>query len=329
MLNPNLKLNPNILDAEKLEKKLVRDGFGDGLLAATEENNNVVALCADLGDSTRAQWIAKKFPANYIEVGIGEQNLASLAVGLASCGKVPFISSYAMFSPGRNWEQVRTTICYNNSNVKVAGAHSGVSVGSDGATHQAIEDIALMRILPRMTVVVPCDYYEAKKTTIAFAKMNGPAYFRFPREKNPVVTTEETPFQIGKAEVFREGKDVTLIACGILLHSALLAAEELSKEGIDVEVINNHTIKPMDKQTILASVKKTNAVVTAEEHQIAGGMGSAVAEILAQEYPVPMEFIGVADRFGESGEPEELIKVFGMSVSDIVNSVKKVLKRKK
>jgi transketolase len=329
MMNPNAKLNPDLFDKAKLEQKLVRDGFGDGLLQAATEDKNVVALCADLGDSTRAQWIAKKFPERYIEVGIGEQNLASVAAGMAASGKVPFIASYAMFSPGRNWEQVRTTICYNNSNVKIAGAHAGVSVGPDGATHQAIEDIAIMRVLPRMTVVVPCDYEEAKKTTLAFAKMTGPAYFRFPREKNPVVTTPETPFKIGRAEIFREGKDVSLIVCGILMHRALVAAEELAQEGIDVEVINNHTIKPMDKDTIIASVQKTNAVVTVEEHQMAGGMGSAVAEILSKSYPVPMEYVGVSDRFGETGDPEELLEVFGMGVSNIKEAVKKVVLRKK
>jgi transketolase len=329
MINPNAKLAPDLFKKDKVEQRLVRDGFGDGLLEASEENKNVIALCADLGDSTRAQWIAKKFPERYIEVGIGEQNMASLAAGMAAAGKVPFIASYAMFSPGRNWEQIRTAVCYNDSNVKIAGAHSGVSVGPDGATHQAIEDIALTRVLPRMTVVVPCDYHEAKKTTLAFARMKGPAYFRYPREKNPVITTADSPFTIGKAEIFREGKDVSVFACGPLLYNALVAAEELAAEGIDVEVINNHTIKPLDVATIIASVQKTHAVVTVEEHAIAGGMGSAIAEVLAQQFPVPMEFIGVHDRFGETGEPTELIEVFGMGISHIKEAIKKILLRKK
>ena len=329
MINPNAKLAPNLFDKDRVEQRLVRDGFGDGLLEASEENKNVVALCADLGDSTRAQWIAKKFPERYIEVGISEQNMASLAAGMAAAGKVPFIASYAMFSPGRNWEQIRTTICYNDSNVKIAGAHAGVSVGPDGATHQAIEDIAITRILPRMTVVVPCDYYEAKKAPLALARMKGPAYFRYPREKNPVITTSDTPFTIGKAEIFREGKDVSVFACGPLLYNALVAAEELAADGIDVEVINNHTIKPLDKNTIIASAQKTRAVVTVEEHMVAGGMGSAIAEVLAQQFPVPMEFIGVHDRFGETGEPSELIEAFGMGISHIKEAIKKILLRKK
>ena len=327
MLNPNAKLNPKLLK-EDIEQVPTRFGYGEGLVIAGKENPNVVALCADLTDSTKTSEFKKVFPDRFVEMGITEQNMASLASGMAAVGKIPFISSYAMFSPGRNWEQIRTTICYNNQNVKIAGAHSGVSVGPDGATHQAIEDIAITRVIPNMVVIAPCDAIEAKKATIAAARYKCPVYIRFTREKTPVMTTEETPFEIGKAEVFREGNDVTLIGCGPLAHEALKAAEELAKEGISAEVINNHTIKPMDKETILKSVKKTGCVVTIEEHQAAGGMGSAVSEILSQNYPVLMEIIGIQDRFGESGEPKELLEKFGLTSKNIIEAVKKVIKRK-
>ena len=327
MTNPNLKLNPKLLKGD-IEQVPTRFGYGEGLVIAGRENPNLVALCADLTDSTKTSEFKKVFPERFVEVGITEQNMASLASGMAAVGKVPFISSYAMFSPGRNWEQIRTTICYNNQNVKIAGAHSGVSVGPDGATHQAIEDIAITRVIPNMVVIAPCDAIEAKKATIAAARYKGPVYIRFTREKTPVMTTEETPFEIGKAEIFREGKDVTIIACGPLVYEALKASEELAKEGVEAEVINNHTIKPMDKEIILKSVKKTGCVVTIEEHQATGGMGSAVSEILSQNYPAPMEIIGVKDRFGESGEPAELLEKFGLTAKDIVEAVKRVLKRK-
>ena len=321
-------MNPKLLAAD-IEQEPIRFGFGRGLVAAGRENPNVVALCADLTASVKMDDFKKEFPNRFVEVGIMEQHMASLAAGFAAVGKVPFIASYAMFSPGRNWEQVRTNLCYNDSNVKIAGSHAGVSVGPDGATHQAIEDISIMRVLPRMTVLVPCDSVEAEKATTAAAKIKGPAYIRLAREKTPIMTTKETPFEIGKAEIFREGKDVAVVACGQLVYTALKAAEELAKEGIEVAVINNHTIKPMDETTILRLAEQTGAVVTAEEHQIAGGMGSAVAEILARNHPVPMEFVGAHDRFGESGEPNELLEKFGMSVKDIVEAVKKVVARKK
>ena len=327
MTNPNVKLNKKLLQGD-IEQVPTRFGYGEGLVIAGKENPNIVALCADLTDSTRTSVFKKEFLDRFVEVGIGEQNMASLASGMAAVGKVPFISSYAMFSPGRNWEQIRTTICYNNQNVKIAGAHSGVSVGPDGATHQAIEDIAITRVIPNMVVIAPSDAIEAKKATIAAARYKGPVYIRFTREKTPVMTTEDTPFEIGQAEIFREGNDVTIIACGPLVYEALKTAEELAKEGIEAEVINNHTIKPMDKETILQSVQKTGCVVTIEEHQAAGGMGSAVSEILSQNYPVPMEIIGVKDRFGESGEPAELLEKFGLTAENITEMVKKVLKRK-
>ena len=327
MTNSNAKLNPKLLK-EDIEQVPTRFGYGEGLVIAGKENPNIVALCADLTDSTKTSVFKKEFPDRFVEMGITEQNMASLASGMAAAGKIPFISSYAMFSPGRNWEQIRTTICYNNQNVKIAGAHSGVSVGPDGATHQAIEDIAITRVIPNIVVIAPCDVIEAKKATVATAKYKGPVYIRFTREKTPVMTTEDTPFEIGKAEILREGNDVTIIGCGPLVYEALKAAEELAKEGIEAEVINNHTVKPMDKDTILKSVKKTGCVVTIEEHQAAGGMGSAVSEILSQNYPAPMEIIGVKDRFGESGEPAELLEKFGLTAENIIEVVRKVIKRK-
>lgn len=330
MISPNIKLIENVFDKEKLEQMPTRNGYGDGLVETGEKNPNVVVLCADLTESTRSEAFAKKFPARFVEMGVAEQNMASVASGLAAVGKVPFISSYAMFSPGRNWEQIRTTICYNERHVIIAGAHAGVSVGPDGATHQAIEDIAITRVIPNMTVIVPCDAIEARKATIAAAELEGPVYLRFAREKTPVFTTAETPFIVGKAEIFYDAKNpqVVIIACGPLVHNALLAARELEKEGIAARVINNHTVKPMDEKTIIQAAKDTGAVVTVEEHQINGGMGSAVAEVLARNYPVPIEFVGVENRFGESGEPNELIEHFGMNVSHIRDAIKRVLQRK-
>lgn len=334
------KLVENIFERDTLEQAPTRNGYGDGLVEAGEKNPNVVVLCADLTESTRSEAFAKKFPERFVEMGVAEQNMASVASGLAAVGKVPFISSYAMFSPGRNWEQIRTTICYNERHVIIAGAHAGVSVGPDGATHQAIEDIAITRVIPNMTVVVPCDAIEARKATIAAAELEGPVYLRFAREKTPVFTTTETPFTVGKAEIFYESggspssdsgrlqPDVAIVACGPLTHNALLAAHELEKEGIGVRVINNHTVKPMDEKTIIQAAKDTGAVVTVEEHQINGGMGSTVAEILARNFPVPMEFVGVENRFGESGEPNELIEHFGMGVEHIKGAVKRALQRK-
>ena len=327
MINPEVKLNPKLL-AKDVEMLPTRDGYGKGLVEAGEKDPRVVVLCADLAESTRSLWFKEKFPERYIEMGVAEQNMATVAAGLANYGKIPFISSYAAFSPGRNNEQIRTTICINNVPVKIGGAHAGISVGPDGATHQALEDIGLMRMLPRMTVLVPCDAIEAKKATLAAASLPGPVYIRFGREKSPIITTEDTPFQIGKAEVFRNGKDATIIAAGMLLWNALEAAEALAKEGIDIRVINNHTIKPIDTEILIAAAKETGAVVTVEEHQIHGGLGAAVAEVLAQNHPVPMEFIGVRDRFGESGDPFELIEKFGLGTGAIKEAVGKVISRK-
>lgn len=305
-----------------------RTGFGKGLVEAGEKDPRVVALCCDLTESTQVHLFAQKFPERYVQVGIAEQNMACIAAGMALGGKIPFMASYASFSPGRNNEQIRTAICINNVPVKVCGMHAGVSVGPDGMTHQALEDIALMRVLPRMTVVVPCDALEAQKATLAATNNGKPTYLRFGREKTPVFTTLETPFKIGKAEIFRAGKDATLIGCGSILFNALVAAEELAKEGIDCEVINCHTVKPLDEKTIIASVQKTKALVSVEEHQIAGGLGSAVAELLAQKCPTPQEFIGVHDRFGESGKPDELYTACGLDIPAIKKAVQRVLDRR-
>lgn len=332
-INPAAKLVPGVLDFKNLEQKPTREGFGLGMVKAADENPNVVGLCADLTESTRMELFAKKYPERFVEMGVAEQNMASVASGLAAVGKIPYITSYAMFSPGRNWEQIRTTICYNNRNVKIIGSHTGVSVGPDGATHQAIEDIAITRPIANMQVFAPCDMYEAKKVTYVTSKVDGPCYIRFAREKTPVFTTEETLFEIGKAQIFwneSEGTkpDVAIIACGPLVHNAILAAAELEKGGLKIRVINNASIKPIDEGAIIQAAMDAGAVVTVEEHQVAGGMGSAVAEVLARHHPVPIEFIGVQNRFGESGAPNELIEAFGMGVTDIKNAVKKVRNRK-
>ncbi|MBI3443018.1 MAG: transketolase family protein [Candidatus Sungbacteria bacterium] len=332
-INPHMKLVEHLLDLEKIEQRPTRDGYGLGLVQIGDENPNAVALCADLTESTRTEAFAKKYPDRFIEIGVAEQNMASVASGLAAMGKIPFITSYAMFSPGRNWEQVRTTICYNEQNVKIIGSHAGVSVGADGATHQAIEDIALTRVIANMQVFAPCDVWEGKRVTLVVGKVQGPCYVRFGREKSPVMTTEETPFEIGKAYAYwiepkRTKPQVAIIACGPLLHRAILAADQLEKGGVKVRVINNVSIKPMDEETIIQAARDAGAIVTVEEHQVNGGMGSAVAEVLAKNHPVPMEFIGVQNRFGESGPPDELLERFGMGVEHIVAAVHKALKRK-
>mgnify|MGYP001576579460 CR=1 FL=1 len=332
-INPSAKLAEDVLDIKKIEQLPTRNGYGQGLVEAGRINKNVVVLCADLTESTRSEEFKKEFPARFVELGVAEQNMASVASGMAAMGKIPFISSYAMFSPGRNWEQIRTTICYNNRHVIIAGAHAGISVGPDGATHQAIEDMAITRVIANMTVLSPADVHEARKATIAAADLDGPVYIRFAREKTPVFTTADTPFEVGKAEIFFEpadGKpDVAIIASGPLTHNAILAAAELEQDGTGVIVINNPSIKPLDEKTILKAAKDAGALVTVEEHQVSGGMGSAVAEIIARNYPVPIEFIGVQNRFGESGNPSELIEHFGMGISHIKKAVLAVLARKK
>lgn len=328
MINSDAHIADNIFD--KAEMVPTRDGFGIGLVEAADADANVVALCADLTESTRMEAFAKKYPARYVEIGVAEQNLAAVASGMAAMGKIPFISSYATFSPGRNNEQIRTTVSINNVPVKVIGSHAGVSVGPDGATHQALEDIGLMRMQPHMVVISPCDSEEARKATIAAAKNGTPVYIRLGREKTPVMTTSETPFEIGKANsVWKSDAPACVIfATGPLLHNALLAARELEGKGTHVNVVNIHTIKPLDRETIVRETKAAGAVVTVEEHQVAGGLGSAIAELLAAEMPSPIEFIGVHDQFGQSGTPIELIEHYGMGVSHIVAAVEKVISRK-
>lgn len=327
-VNAKAHLDAKVFQYDKLEQKPTRDGYGQGMVAAGEMNNNVVVICADLTESTRSLAFKKKFPDRFVQMGVAEQSMAAIAAGMAMAGKIPFISSYAAFSPGRNWEQIRTNIALNDLPVKIGGAHAGVSVGPDGATHQAIEDMATMRSIANMTVLAPCDMIEARKATVAAAESPGPVYLRFAREKSPIFTTERTPFHIGRAEVFHEGSDVAIIACGPLVHEAMLAAHELAKKNISARVVNCHTIKPMDEKTIVKAARDCGAVVTVEEHTVMGGLGGAVAEVLAKNYPVPMEFIGVQNHFGESGEPRELLEAFHMLAPDIVKAVRKVLKRK-
>jgi transketolase len=332
MLNTLLKLNSKMFDKD-VEQIPIRKGFGEGLLIAGEADKNVVGLCADLTESTQMHLFKKKFPERFVEIGVAEQNLVTVASGMAAMGKIPFCSSYAMFSPGRSWEQIRTTVCYNDRPVKIVGSHAGVSVGPDGGTHQAIEDIAIMRILPRMVVLSPCDSIEAKKATLASAKNGTPVYIRLAREKTPVMTTEDTPFEIGKAQVFfapeKMKADVGIVATGALVHKALEAAKWLSNEGVRVKVLNFATIKPLDEKALVDLAHEAGAIVTVEEHQVAGGFGSAVSECLARKAPVPIEFIGVQDKFGQSGTPEELIEHYGMGTQHIKTAVKKVLLRKK
>ena len=328
-VNPKAKLSPKLFD-DGIEQKPTRNGYGDGLVDAGDHDPNVVALCADLTESTRMESFAKKYPERYFEMGVAEQNLAAVAAGFGVSGKVPFISSYSTFSPGRNWEQIRTTISYNDSNVKIAGSHAGLSVGPDGATHQAIEDIATMRVMANMKIFVPCDMVEAKKATVAAARGWGPVYIRLGREKTPIFTTEKTPYTPGRAEVFWTSKkpQVLIVGCGPLLCNALLAAQELEKEKIGSVVLNCHTVKPLDEKEIIKWAKKCGAVVTVEEHQVLGGLGGAVAEPLGKLAPTPQEFIGMQNTFGESAQdPNELIKKYGMDAKDIVRAAKRAIRR--
>lgn len=302
----------------ELKREPIRAGFGRGLLAAGQRNENVVAACADLTDSTKMGDFAKEFPGRFVEIGVAEQNLVTVGSGLAAAGKIPFVSSYAAFMPGRCWEQIRTTICLNDQPVKLIGSHAGVSVGPDGATHQMLEDLALMRALPNMVVIAPGDSVEAEKATLAMAKDARPNYMRLAREATPIITTKDTPFEIGKAYVFAPGSEVTIVATGTMTYHALAAAEELfKKDGIDAEVIHCPTIKPLDAETILKSVRKTGAVVTAEEAQINGGLGGAIAELLAENHPAPLKRIGMKDHFGESGDPNQLLEHFGLDAKHI------------
>jgi transketolase len=329
MISPSAKLSDKVFDVD-IPGAPTRDGFGKGVVEAGEKDSRVVVLCADLAESTRSDMFKKRFPDRYIEMGVAEQNLATVAAGLAVYGKIPFITSYAAFSPGRNNEQIRTTASLNNVPVKVMGMHAGISVGPDGATHQQLEDIALMRIQPNMTVINPCDAEEARKAVYVAAFTGKPVYIRFGRTKVPTITTNDTQFELGKAYTVWESENpqVTILGSGIVLYNALLAARNLEQDGVQVEVINLHTIKPIDREAIVASAKKTGAVVSVEEHQVMGGVGSAIAEVLAKEYPVPQEFIGVQDRFGQSGDPSELIEHYGMGTTHIMAAVHAVIARK-
>jgi transketolase len=323
MLNPDAHLAANVFD--KPDMAPTRDGFGKGVAEAGKADERVVVLSADLTESTRAEWFQKEFPNRFVEMGVAEQNMATVAAGMANYGKIPFFTSYAAFSPGRNWEQIRTTIALNNVHAIICGMHAGVSVGPDGATHQMLEDIALMRAMPNMIVISPSDSEEGRKATIAAAKAGKPVYLRFARDKSPIMTTPETPFEIGKANVLwkSDASKVVIIATGPLVHNALLAAKEL-ESSIPTTVINVHTIKPLDEATILAAVANATGVVTVEEHQVNGGLGGAIAELLAKNAPKPIAFIGVQNQFGQSGEPKELIEHYGMGVSHIVAAVKKM-----
>lgn len=328
MIDPTQKLAENIFDAP--EKAATRDGFGKGAVEAGKADERVVVLSADLAESTRAEWFQKEFPTRFVEMGVAEQNMATVAAGMANYGKVPFITSYAAFSPGRNWEQIRTTIALNNVPVIVCGMHAGVSVGPDGATHQMLEDIALMRAMPNMVVLSPCDAEEGRKATIAAAQLGKPVYMRFGRDKTPTMTTAESPFQIGKANVLWRGEDakVAIFATGPLVHHALLAAKQLAEAGIAVSVTNIHTIKPIDRESVVREAQAAGTVVTVEEHQISGGLGGAIAEVLAAESPTPMEFVGMHDEFGQSGEPQELIAHYRMDSVGIIEAAKRAISRR-
>ena len=308
--------------------KATRDGFGEGLVLAAREHPGIVGLCADVTESVRMTAFKKEFPERFVQLGVHEQLLAALGAGMALAGKTPFIAAYAAFCPGRAWEQIRTNICINNVNVKIAGTHAGLATGPDGATHQSLEDIATMRVLANMTVIVPADAVEARQATVAAAGHVGPLYLRLSREKSPVFTSADAAFKIGQAKILRDGKDCAIIACGPQVAAALEAAKDLARSGVECLVLNSHTIKPLDERAIAAAAEKCGAVVTVEDHQISGGLGSAVAEVLARERPTPMEFVGVRDRYGESGSGQELWAKFGLDASGIKQAVLKAIKRK-
>lgn len=330
MLNSNLKLNTKLFDGD-VEKKSTRAGFGEGLVIAADNDKNVVGLCADLNESTQMNLFARKYPERFVQVGVAEQNLVTVASGMAAMGKIPFAASFAVFNPGRNWEQIRTTIALNDRPVKIVGAHTGVSVGADGGTHEALEDIALMRVLPNMILLSPCDAIEAKKATIEAAKISKPVYIRLAREKTPLITTEESPFEIGKAQILFAPPmtaQVGVIATGTTVYNAIMAAQNFAKKGISVKVLNISSIRPLDFEAIKNLAKEAGAIVSAEDHQIVGGLGSAVAEVLVQNHPVPMELIGVHDKFGQSGTPAELMEHYGMTTGHIEQAIERVLQRK-
>ena len=323
MLNKNAKLSAKVF-ADDIEKAPTRDGFGKGTVEAGRADPRIVVLCADLAESTRAEWFQKEFPERFIEMGVAEQNMATVAAGMALAGKIPFTASYAAFNPGRNYEQIRTTIALNNVSVKICGMHAGVSVGPDGATHQMLEDIGLMRMLPNMIVLTPGDAEEARKAVIAATATDGPVYIRFGRAATPVFTTPESPFRIGKALLLWESENpkIAILSTGSLSHTALVAARNLSEKGIETLVFHLPTVKPLDGEAVIDAAKRTGAVVTIEEHQAAGGFGSAVAEFLAEHHPVPLKRLGIQDQFGQSGSPEELLSHYGLDAMHIEEAVR-------
>jgi transketolase len=323
----NKKVNNSVdNNSAKAEKKAIRDGFSEGLMDAAKNDERIYAVAADVASSVGMKEFSEKYPDRFVEVGVAEQNLVTVASGLAMAGKIPFAASFAMFSPGRNWEQIRTTICYNDQPVKVVGSHAGIGVGEDGATHQALEDIALMRIIPNIEVIVPCDAIQAKKAVIAIAKTKSPTYIRIFRQKSEIITDEKTEFTIGKMQVFREGNDVCIISCGPIICNVLEAAEKLSASEISCAVINCHTIKPLDEDTLIKYAKKSKLIVVVEDHQINGGLGGAIAETLAKLYPRKMLFIGMNESFGESGSEQELYKKYKLDATGIFNTIKEELK---
>ena len=313
---------------ETYEKKDTRSGFGAGLLEAGRRNPKVVAFCADLTGSLKMGDFAKEFPERFFQTGIAEANMTNMAAGMALSGFVPFTGTFAAFATGRVYDQIRQSVAYSNTNVKIAASHAGITLGEDGATHQILEDIGLMKMLPNMTVIVPCDYNQTKNATIAAAEYEGPVYLRFGRPKVPNFTPADEKFVIGKAQMIQEGNDVTIFACGHLVYKAIEAVDILKTLGISAEVINIHTIKPLDTEAVLKSVAKTRCVVTAEEHQRNGGLGDSIAQLLSLHDPVPMEMVAVNDIFGQSGTPDELMKAYHLDTPDIVEAVKNVIKRK-
>lgn len=327
MLNPKLKLNQKLFDKET-DKKATRDGFGEAINILGKKNKNVVVLSADLAESCKVDSFSKEYPKRFIECGVAEQNMTAVAAGLAVSGKIPFITSFAVFSPGKSWETIRTTIVYNNANVKIAGHHAGIVTGQDGVTHQASEDISSTRAWPGLNILIPCDSIQAKKATLKAAEIKGPFYLRFSREKTPIITTEDTPFS-DKIQVFWEDKkpQTTIFATGHMVYQALLAAKELKEQNIGVSVVNVSTLKPIDEKGIIDCVKKTKSAVSCEDHQIVGGLGSIISEVLAQNFPAPMEFVGLKNTFAESGDAKELLKKYEMDKDAIINAVKKVIKR--
>ncbi|MBU0591958.1 transketolase family protein [Candidatus Micrarchaeota archaeon] len=322
-----MTLIKDILNPES--KKPTRDGFGKALLELGEENPNIWVLTADVSESTRTHWFAEKFPKRFVQVGVAEQNMAGVAAGIAACDKTVFISAFGAFSPGRNWDQIRVSICYNNSNVKIHASHTGLTVGPDGATHQALEDIAIVRSLPNITILAPADYEQALKATKAAAKIKTPCYIRTSREKLPVFTTKETPFEIGKANVYRDGKDVAIFAHGITVYYALVAAELLKKKGIDAAVIDCHTIKPIDEVTIIKYAKQCGLIVSVDDHQVIGGLGSTIAEVVVEKCPCPVKRHGIYDHFCESGDANELLKKYVLDADGIAQTVEQSMKMKK